>query len=510
MAKALSRFANFLRSNKFYKIILAVFVFEAVWIAVSAAYPQAFDENFHFGLIKIYSHYWLPFFTSQPPHADAYGAVAHDPSYLYHYLMSFPYRFIELFTKRQTLQVIFLRLINVALFTWGLVLFRKVLLRVGASKALANLSLMLFILIPIVPQLAAQINYDNLMIPLTAVSILLAFRVMDEVKAKQPKVASIAMLIGLGLLTGLVKYAYLPIFAAIAVFLVVFGWRTYRYHIGSFFTHLGRSWKELRPLFKVFIVIAVLVPIGMFVQRDGVNLVEYHAIEPNCSKILSVKQCMAYSPWAYNYKNHAKLVANGTENHFQNPLVYGFQWIYWMWYRLFFAVNGPKSHFKNYPPLPLPSAAALILLVIGIIALIKYRRKLFSGNARLGLLFAVAVFYSIVLFAQGYYTYRYTAVLENMNGRYLLPILLLFAVVFGESISLALAKKQNRKIVLALIALLFFLEGGGLVTFIARSDPSWDIDNKAVVKVNNTARKVIKRIVVRGNKGYSTRIWFFN
>ena len=192
MPKALKRVANFLASKKFYRLILIVFVIEAAWIAVSAAYPQAFDENFHFGLIKVYSHYWLSFFTNQPPHANAYGAVARDPSYLYHYLMSFPYRLIKLFFKEQLGQIIILRFINVAMFTGGIVLFRKLLLRVGSSQALTNLILMLFILIPIVPQLAAQINYDNMMIPLTAALLLYSFKLLDQIRAKKASILSIA------------------------------------------------------------------------------------------------------------------------------------------------------------------------------------------------------------------------------------------------------------------------------------------------------------------------------
>ena len=510
MPKFLARFTDYLRSDKFYRLVIIVFILEAAWIAISAAYPQAFDENFHFGLIKIYSHYWLPFISHQPPHADAYGAVARDPSYLYHYLMSFPYRLVELFTKRQMAQVIILRFINIALFSWGIILFRRLLIRVGASKALSNLILMLFILIPIVPQLAAQINYDNLMIPLTALSLLLAFRLIDEIKAKKPSLWTISLLSGLGFLTALVKYAYLPIFAGMVIFLLVYAFRTYRRSIRSFFRQLLRSWQSYSWIKRAFIAMAIVIPLGMFVQRDMVNLAVYHSIQPSCGKVLSVKQCMAYSPWAYNYKNHAKLTAPGSNISLTNPLFYAFEWLYWMWYRLFFAVNGPGSNFRNYPPLPLPSAAALLLVIAGVIALIKWWRKIFSGNLRLMLLMSVTVAYLVALFAQGYFTYRYTAVLENMNGRYLLPVLILAAVIFGQAISMALANKQRRKAVFALLALLFFLEGGGVITFIARSDPSWNIDNKAIVKVNNAARKVVKNVVVKGKKSYSTRVWFFN
>ncbi len=262
MPKVLSRIGEYMGSKKFYRLVLGIFIFEAVWIAVSAAYPQAFDENFHFGMIKVYSHYWLPFLTSQPPHADAYGAVTRDPSYLYHYLMSFPYRLIELLTRNQLTQVIILRFINVGLFAWGIVLFRKVLLRVGTNTALTNLILMLFVLIPIVPQLAAQINYDNLLIPLTAAMILLGFRIMDEIRAKKISSWSIGMLIGFGLLVSLVKYAFLPIFAGIVVFLAIVVIRNYRHNLAQFFKQLLNSWKtQTRPA-KFVLALLIIVSLA--------------------------------------------------------------------------------------------------------------------------------------------------------------------------------------------------------------------------------------------------------
>jgi len=103
----------------------------------------------------------LPYLAHQPPNANAYGAVARDPSYLYHYLMSFPNRVLSLFIHGQTAQVITLRFIDIGFFTSGLVLFRRVLLRAGLSQGLTNFCLFLFVLIPIVPQLAGQVSYDD-------------------------------------------------------------------------------------------------------------------------------------------------------------------------------------------------------------------------------------------------------------------------------------------------------------------------------------------------------------
>ena len=501
---------NYLRSNKFYYLIIGVFIFEACWIAVSAAYPQAFDENFHFGLIKVYSHYWLPFLSHQPPGADAFGAVARDPSYLYHYLMSFPYRLIALVIHHQIAQVVALRLINVAFFAAGLILFRKVLDRVGVSRALSNLILLLFILIPIVPQLAGQINYDNLLIPLTAGAILLSFKVIDEIRAHKASLLNISLLLGLCMLTSLVTYIFLPIFLGIVLFLLIAVIHSNRHNLKAFFAQLQKSWNSKSTLIKLVSLAAFVLPLGLFAQRDLVNLVEYHSVVPDCAKVLSVKQCMAYSPWKYNYLNHVKSVSASSPMIYDNPIVYSLEWIYWVWFRSFFAVNGLNSHFTNYPPLPLPAAAAIVVLLVGIVALIKWWRKLLLGNWRLLLLVVVTVTYLISLYGHGYATYRYTAVLENMNGRYLLPILIFAAAIFGQAISLALRNTERRKIILALVVMVLFIEGGGVLTFMARSDHSWYVHNKVVVKVNDVAKKIVKKTVIGGKKSYSTHIWFFN
>jgi hypothetical protein len=508
--KNTTRIYNFLRSSRFFKLTLLFFLFESVWIAFSAAYPQAFDENFHFGLIQVYSHYWLPFLSSQPPNANAYGAVARDPSYLYHYLMSFPYRVIALFIHQQIGQIIALRLINIGFFASGIFLSRRVLLRAGVSVALTNTTLLVFVLIPIVPQLAAQINYDNLLIPLTAWAILLTFNAIDQLRDKKPSVKTIIGLISLCLLTSLEKYAFLPIFAGIVVFLAIVTFKTYRHKFKLLATQLRSNWQAQSRYLKIGLVALLLISLGMFYQRDGINLIDYHSIQPDCSAILSVADCSSYSPWYYNYREHNQVVSEAGSVSFMNPIIYSLDWVYWMWYRLFFAVNGPLQDFTNYPPLPLPSAAAIVLGSVGAIATIKWRRRIFKGNLYLILLLVVSAFYIFALMAQGYSSYRYTNVLENMNGRYLLPIMLFIAAIIGRALSIAMRRSASRRVIFSVVILLLFLEGGGIFTFIDRSDQTWDLSNHAVVKVNNIARKVTKPVMIDGKSQYSTSHWFFN
>jgi len=296
-------------SKYFFRFVIVFFIFESAWIALSATYPQAFDENFHFGLIQVYSHYWLPFLKSQPANSNAFGAVARDPSYLYHYLMSFPYRFIALFVHGQIGQVILLRFINIGFFGIGLWLFRKILLRVGTSRALSNITILLFCLVPIVPQLAAQINYDNLLLPLTAWTILLTFNLIDQIRLKDVKARSLIILLSVCLLTSIVKFAYLPIFLGIVIVVTIVAYKNYRYKFHSFISQLWVSWSALSFYIKFLLLSLLIISTGMFIQRDGVNVIKYHTVDPDCATVLNVNECKSYSAWDYNYTNH-KLVTS--------------------------------------------------------------------------------------------------------------------------------------------------------------------------------------------------------
>ncbi len=504
-----SKIKTVLGSKWFYRFILLFFVFESAWIALSAVYPQAFDEDFHFGLVKIYSHYWLPFLTHQPAGANAFGAVTHDPSYLYHYLMSFPYRLFAHFYKSQTAQVIFLRLIDIGFFAAGLVLFRRILRRVGISKPLTNTMLLIFVLIPVVPVIAAQVNYDDLLFPLVAWTCLLTFQVIDEIRQKQPTTRSILTLVIVCLLASLVKYAFLPIFAAAVLFVSFVTYQNFKGKFKQLWTAFLTSFNKLGWIVKVVLVALTLISLGMFMQRDGLNLVEYRTITPRCDAVLNVQQCGAYNIWLHDYNNHQQVLAN-QKIVSSGPIAWVGEWFYWMWYRLFFAVNGPNSSFANYPPLPLPAAAAILICLISAVAVIKWHRRLFHNNPYLIFLALVSVLYIIALMLTGYETYKYTAVLEIMNGRYLLPVLLLVGALAGRALSLTFQKREAYKVLAVVIVLALFLQGGGFLTFIARSDQTWYWPNSTVAKVNQVASSVAKHLVIQGRKTYSSGIWFFN
>jgi Predicted membrane protein (DUF2142) len=505
MKKLLDRVTAVLGSRMCMYGILAFFAFEATWIACSAIYPMAFDEDFHLGIIKIYAQHWSPFLSSQPSDADTFGAVARDPSYLYHYLMSFPYRLAVAMTSNQTVQIVLLRLINVAMFGAGLVLLRQVLLRTRLSVALANTALLLFVLIPIVPQLAGEINYDNLFVPLVAAACLLMFRFMEAVRMRRIDVRSLLLGLSLCLLTCLVKYAFLPMLAGIGMWTVgLLAWH-FRHHMRDLGPALANGWRALRWPAQAALVTLALLSVGLFVQRYGVNMVAYKSPVPACDAVLSTDECSAYGPWYRNYLFEQDR-DDGAFSH--NPLVYTGVWIYWLWYRLFFAINSPTSGYANYPPLLLPSHAAIALGLGALVAVPAMAWRLFRRDAKLVFLLLVSGLYAGVLWAEDFSQYLETGQPVAVNGRYLLPILLLLAPIMGRAFSLALHRWPRLKVALACLALVLFLQGGGVGTFILRSDASWDWHNAHIVMLNNAARRIMSPLTLEGSKYFDGRYWY--
>ena len=489
------RLAAFFRSKRFFYVVIGFFILEALWFALSAMYPMAFDEDFHFGIITIYAEQWSPFLATQPAGGDVYGALVSDPSYLFHYLMSFPYRLVALFTDSQSVQVIVLRLLNVLLFAYSLVLFRRVLLRAKISQALTHVSLALFVLIPIVPMLAAHINYDNLFMVLLAWMCLLAFDVIDGLRSRQLAVKPLSILLVVWISMALVKYAALPIVLGAAIFLAYMGIRSFWGHGGSFIPALKHGVLALSRGTGCVLLGALLIGSVLFVQRYGVNMYRYHTPVPECDAVLSVGECKAYGPWRRNHVLHDK---RGDIN--ESPLFYTTHWLWGMWHRMFFAVNGPLGDNATRFQLPIPADTFIALAVLSLVALIAFWRRVFRGRAYLGFFLCVIVVYCGLLFFEEYSQYVYTGQPVAINGRYLIPLLLLMAALAGRAFSVALGKRTALKALAASIVLLLFLHGGGVMTFILRSDKTWYWDNAVVLNVNETAQDILRPIIIEGSR----------
>jgi hypothetical protein len=474
------RVTGFIASPRFFWGVVALLVLQAAWIALSGRYPMAFDEDFHLGVIRLYAHHLSPFWSSHPAGTDAFGAVSRDPSYLYQYLMSFPYRLVSVFTSSQTAHVLTLRFIDIGLFAAGLALYRKLLLKTGASRALVHACLAIFILVPIVPLLAAQINYDNLLLPLTALMLLLAVDFGQELGLRKRINGRLLLIIAiLGLLTSLVKYAFLPILAVIGVYIVVKLCQT---------RPASLVWTGRRTGW--LLAVLLIISLGLFVQRYGVNVLRYHKPVPDCSKVLSVKKCSAYPPWNRDYYlSQIRHDTGGTDS----PLTFTADWFYGMWLRTFFAVDGPASNFSTRGPLILPGIGAVVFASAAAIALaVGFKRILRSYDKRVLWLFVSAiVVYAAVLWFDEYQSFLQTGQTVAVNGRYLLPVMPLLLLLLALGVNEVLKYRQKAKLAFAAAVVLCLLWGGGALTYILRSSDSWYWHNQAVYDANHAVQHVL-------------------
>ncbi len=476
---------SIISSKYFFVGIVAFFVLQAVWIALSGRYPMAFDEDFHLGIIKLYADHLVPFWNAQPAGSDSFGAITRDPSYLFHYLSAFPYLILRAVTDNEAARVIVLRLLNIALFAAGLILWRKVLLKSGASKAIAHFCLLVLVLLPIVPLMAAQINYDNLFLPVVAISLLLTIKVgQDLAKYKRVDTRSLLVLAITCMLASVIKYAFLPILVAIIAYLA---WELWHTHEGSkkLAVSFAFGWTTILRGSKWMILIGLLISTILFGERYLVNMVKYREPIPDCAKVLSVERCMEYSPWARNYTiEHSPAPKN------PNPTTYAADWFYGMWLRTFFAVDGPGTNFQTRGPLILPGLTAIVLVVAALIAFaIKARTLWRRYDAHVLSFFVVVILgYVGILWLEGLKTFMKLGDSVAINGRYLLPVALLIFVLGALSINELLKDRRKVKVIVACLAILGLAWGGGASTYILRSNSAWYWSNSTVEQSNQAVR----------------------
>jgi hypothetical protein len=484
-----------LASQKFFYGVVAFLVLTSIWVAISSLYPMAFDEDFHLGIIKLYADVWNPFSLVQPSGPAPFGALETDPSYLFHYLMSFPYRLLTHFTSSETAIVIVLRFINIALFVAGFILYRKVLLRAKVSPAIANTVLAVFVLIPVVPLLAGQINYDNLLILIVAVVLLLTMQIREQLVEKQELATKPTFwLVLLLLFASVVKYAFLPIAAGVVFYIcyeIIKALQQNKELPKKFWNDvLCLSW----PL-KITIVIFAVLGIGLFAQRYVGNIMQHHDLVPDCAVVLDEERCSAYSVW-----NRDNIYANTKPDaELRGPIGYtAIDWSWGMWQRLFYTLAGPTNDYDTKQPLPIPSYMAIVLMAGTAILLIWFGRGILREYPVFVLFIVVGVLYIAALWLQVYQMYVYTAQPVAINGRYLIPLLpalgaiaVVAYVKFFKSIKLL-----QYSSIFATAVLILFLQGGSIVTYVVRSQPSWYWHDSFMQTTNQNLQKILKPLVI--------------
>ena len=484
---------KFVASPQFFYMIVVLFVAQALWLAFSGIYPMAFDEDFHLGIIKIYAESSTPFLGTHPAGADVFGAITRDPSYLYHYLMSFPYRIVSQITENTTTQIITLRLMNIAFFTSALFIWRSVLLKTKASPAIIHLCILIFTLLPIVPFLAAHINYDNVFVPAVALVFLYSARIATSMRnSRSISSQDLSLLLIICLATSLIKYAFLPILIAVVVF---FGILIYieRKNFKLISKSLTKSWRNISVITKAVLIVLLLVSSILFAERYAINMVRYHEPVPDCSKVLSVEQCRKYGPWGRDYN----IAARKPQNSPVSPIAFTYDWVTGMWLRTFFAVAGQNSAFQTRGPLLVPASLTIFIAVFSLIAAAVYAKSIWSKYQKpvIALFLAVILIYLGLLWIDRYMSFIKLGQTVALNGRYLIPLALPIMLLGALGLNEALGQHNKIKLGVASLIVIGFLLGGGAMTFILRSNDAWLWRNDFIIDSNQQIRETIGPII---------------
>lgn len=492
--KVYRRLIDMFGKSWFFVATLVLFAINTLWLILSSNLLP-YDEYYHIGIIRFYAQQWSPFISSQPAEMSLYGDVTRLPSYFYQYLMSFPYRFFDLFTDSETLIIIGLRLINLAVVIAGIILFRKLFLKAKVPKLLINLSTLVFVFTPIVPLLVAQNNYDNLMFMLTPIVLIFAYKSVEE----KLNITNLLWLATVGMLATLTKHNFIVIFGA-AVLYVLF--ILIKRHRGAIFGLLSDSVKTSKKAGMVAVVVFAIV-LGLFFERYGINAIKYKQVKVDCAKVQPVSVCENFSPWRRNQKA-LRIIPD--QPLYGGPITFTSHWATKLMrgYYAIFAnivpdnvnVPDPYGHYVFKKLLPLPITIGYMLLIAGLIAVVLKFKKLWHKNTLTQLTLASSGVLLLSLWIFNYAFYIKYGQAYAIQGRYIVPMLLPLILLFGTAI-FEITKKSTLKWMryfLVCLVILYVLSGG-VVGWIIKSNDNWYWNNAVVFDFNRGAKNVLKAVI---------------
>lgn len=480
------------RSDRTFFVLFVLFILASIWIALSGAYSMAYDEYLHFGVIKIYTHQWSPFFATQPPGADAYGALTRDPSYMYHYLMSFPLRIFAHYVHAFAAQIIFLRLFSIAFMAAGILVFRRAFKLAGVSRLVNNLALCFFLMLPVVPFMAAQVNYDPMILLVTALALFFTIFLVKGVNdTHELRLKPLVWLASLSLFGSLVKYAFLPILLGLSAFLIVFLWRNRRHWWPSIAPQL----RKLRNLSGAFAILFLLLTSGLFIERYGVNIINYHTPTPECDQVIGLKQCLAYEPFARNYTFKTGHYDLPDTKIMRYPID---EWGPNMLRTMYFVVGNKENKYPAGQPLPLAIRAGYVVIIGGSLLVLVRIKWLLKQSVYLRLFFVLIVLYMAILYIQNFSDFLHTAVAVAIQGRYLMPIMPMLLVLVAMT-AVDTFRKWRPVVGVSLVVILGLttLQGGGLAPWLLRSHDNWLWNAPIVRTVNHAGRDILSPLIIK-------------
>lgn len=466
----MSKILSFIGSKKFAYILIAWFVLQAGFIAFTTENGIAPDEGFHVRTIKVYVENGLsPFIESSRTDGQLRGTTARSPQYVFHYVLSFPYRVLPDSWSNDS-KLIALRLLNVAFVTAGLIVFMRVLERLTKRGIVRNMTLAMLTNTLMFVFLAGSVNYDNLFF--LAVSIVLYYFVKLYQKFSLLDVLKLGSAMVFALL---VKFTFVPLAVILALVLLA----RYAFRLKSVWADSKIEVKKFKKPLLIFGVIFMLF-LGLFVERYVMNFVQYGSYRPKCEKVLTVETCLQNAL----YRRNAEF-KNPVDDPIPNP---GFvvQWAI----KTKQGVYGILVHKIMHEPLLMRFGVAVVFLTMGVAFIRTVRRK---EDALVLMIMLIIAFYIGTLIVHNHNLYERSGILGmGLQGRYLFPVLGLIYFAGNYFVDKLLRKKEIAYAAYIGFALLLFFMSS-LPSYINGIDESWRMP--AMNTVNIQIKKVIDPVL---------------
>lgn len=461
-----SKIFHFISSSLFLRLTFAWFIVQALWMAFSTQQGIPPDENYHIGFIKLFTQSgWSPFLTNQEGYYSL-GSVAKEPFFLYHYFLSLPSHFFA----NSVYAIYILRVINVMMGTISLLIIHKTAIALRVSPLVKNLSLFMMGNTLMYIFLSASVNYDNLFILLSTISIFLLILLMKHFTARLFLLLAICVIAGL-----LTKISFLPIAAVIAIAMM------YKFsctpHISaarfrnSYIKH--RTWNIALTIILVFFS-------ALFAQRYVGNIIAYHSYSPSCTQVLTLEQCRESAIFRRGEEFDKLPKPPVTKNLPQ----YINDWIVLMQDRTY----GIFGHRKASPTTTIMVYIQIWTLLMAI-SFVRHFKK--SDRSFILPLTFIAV-YLVTLIFENYSTYMHRGIFElAVQGRYWFAVLPLIYVI-GNHFILKLLKQSYLKIAYVVITLIIFAFAG-LPSYLYITSPDWYTDKS--IEINSQIKEFLVYIL---------------
>jgi hypothetical protein len=452
--------------------LVVAFALQATWVAVTARF-DIYDEPYHLAAIKAFSTRWTPF-VHQSAGDGPLGDIERYGSYLYHYLLSFPYRAAEGLGLSNGVTIVTLRMFSVVAVSGALVYAWRLFRELGAGPVTANVALALVIMMPLMVFLAGTLNYDNLLALLSAAFFYYGLKLY---KADRFDVRLWLKVLLVGCFAAVTKYTFLALAPVVVVALLIRQLPMLRSglrpSVEEFFIVRGRRVIAARA----FLALGVLLASGLVVERYGLNLLHYGTPLPSCLRIHPAAICAMDAPVARN--TTLDLAYKDVPPSLSGAVAYlSHQWIPLMLrYLTLIGTVGADGALRTSlgPHIFGALLTWSVPVMVGLAVLATTVRRRVPGSR---MLLGAGALYTLALFAQNYRDYTKLGQPAGVQGRYLLVVL---PIVVGLA-CIALAKliatrrPSARPIaaVAAVLALAFVLsQGGGITTYLWAGDQGW-------------------------------------